>query len=596
VTGVREAYALIPGLIGCFDPTGGLDDRVVRRLESAFGDAGSKTWADAHVAVSWYGISADGDEHALIAVDGDLASAAASRRAPAGPSPDDVRWLTNGFAGIEWDGARRSGLLIRDPSGAKEIYLLRDGDRLIFTTDLALLLRMDGCRLEPDMQVLSRWLANAPLGLGRTLFASVSVLPPGYRLTIDAHGWRAGRYWAPRIVSRTQLTGDDAVAALTEGIAKVVGTLMSGSRTPAVRLSGGLDSGTVLAHAARVARGNGAHRPTGFYGVFEDYPDLDEGRYVTAMADAAGVNAERVGLRPGGLVAGCRAFVTRTGLPPRYPGGRMFAPLVAEVEARQHDLLLDGEGGDELFGAQPFAVGDAVRTGRLATALYMVREAPFTGPGVPVFLLRMALRRWIVEPMLPLGIATRLDQPEQIGPPWLRDRPIALGHRTWPRRVPLWRSKLAWALTSGRDANGVFEHLAASDRVMNIRSGRPFMCAALTELVLSIAPQEAFDHRFDRALQRRAGCGLLADEVRLRQGKTTFNQPLLDGLVGADRDAIERRLGADVLAVSPLVDPVALRAALRKAQDLSDLRSMLALWRVYAAEEWLVALSEMRRR
>ena len=79
------------------------------------------------------------------------------------------------------------------------------------------------------------------------------------------------------------------------------------------------------------------------------------------------------------------------------------------ASARGHgvDVMLDGEGGDELFGWAPHLFADLLRSGRLLAAWRLTRRIPEVGADADLRLRLRAIRKYGVSPLLPAAVKRR---------------------------------------------------------------------------------------------------------------------------------------------------------------------------------------------
>lgn len=89
--------------------------------------------------------------------------------------------LVNGdFAGAIWDGSKNEWILFRDHLGVRPLYLYRDRDLAIFSTDLRGILAVPGVDAAVNVEGLYFFLIIAnSLSMERTDFQNITCVPPG---------------------------------------------------------------------------------------------------------------------------------------------------------------------------------------------------------------------------------------------------------------------------------------------------------------------------------------------------------------------------------------------------------------------------------
>ena len=250
----------------------------------------------------------------------------------------------NGMFGFAlWDDRRRALWVARDRLGIKPLYYMNSGERLLFASDL------NGLRgvIDPAVSKESvlQYLALAYVPSPRTIYEGVQKLPPAHYLWIEGERVDCRRYWEVPAVATWRGTPVEAEEQLLRLLGDAVKLQLRSDVPLGVFLSGGLDSSTIVAMAARqltnplrtltiefpgkqsadahfaqiVAQQNRAHFQALPMGVPEAEQALDE--LVPRMDEPVGDSA----------------------ILPSY----LLAKRAREAGLK---VLLTGAGGDELFG------------------------------------------------------------------------------------------------------------------------------------------------------------------------------------------------------------------------------------------------------
>ena len=326
----------------------------------------------------------------------------------------------------------------------------------------------------------------------------------------------------------------------------------------ALLLSGGLDSSVVAALAAPRAPGLQA-----IAAAFAE-PELDE-----TVVGAQG--RRRHGRRPHhGPHRAARAAGRRRGLPARLgaaaarrPGILIEAPLIAAAARLGAGVVLDGQGGDELFGAAHFLIADRVRRLRPLSAWRLVAPAPVAGrrPAAASRPARVHERR---RPRRARAAASTSGPPApargalHAGVAAPRPR-AALSRQPGPVAVEAPR-RAALVGLAGRHADARARdrrprRLPAPARRHGRRSRRARRCCdlGLVELALRMPPETNFDPVTSRPLVREALRGALPADVLARRDKRDFS-------------ALHHRVLAS--PAEPRAGPAAARRAPRRGRRL----------------------------
>ncbi|MEN3284674.1 MAG: hypothetical protein V7607_5814 [Solirubrobacteraceae bacterium] len=506
-----------------------------------------------------------------------------------------LRGLRGAFALIAWDAETGRALVARDHLGARPLFYASVGATLYVASEIAPLLGLLPRRPEPDRDELARRLVRGTGVHGQTLFTGVREIPAAHALLLDEQGSKLERYWRPQPYAGLAEADEAAAsAALRAGVAAAVDRHSRGRGATGVLASGGLDSSAVLACAVASARAGGRATPAGWLGIPEQ-PELDESPFLHDVAAHCGAESVRIPVPSGPIVPRAIAYLDRWAVPLEHPGGAFFLPVHEAAAARGVTALLDGEGGDELFGCEPLLIGDRLRSGDLAGAARLIRELPGMS-AISARSLAVVARKWVAPALLPpfaLNAVRRIRATRRPTPEWLRAAALEVSREpendTWPGK-PRWRAHLGWVLTDGRDAFGVHDQLRRVASMAGVEDLHPFLDVDLIELVLGLPPQLAFDTSLDRKLLREAMRGLLPESVRLRRDKVYFGPLLRDALTGRDHAAVDRILTSSTLELGDLVNQDALSAMWRGGPERCA-RGPLAWaaesWRAFVLELWL---------
>jgi asparagine synthase (glutamine-hydrolysing) len=484
---------------------------------------------------------------------------------------------------VSWDPAAGDGFLAVDPLGAASLFIHEDGGRLLFASEVVDLLRLLPRRPTPNPGAIVRWLADGTLARGDTLFDGVRRLAGGHVVRLNERGWRTERYWSPRFGGAAEGDAAEQAARLRDGIAAAVERAASAAVRPGILLSGGLDSGTVAAFAAR-------GRPLRSYSaVFPGQPDVDETPTIDALTQHLTLDSRQVAVRQIQTLAPAESYIRRWALPPSSPLLAVHEPLLERAAADEVDVLLDGQGGDELFGESPYLVVDRVRRGRLEAAGELARV---WAPHSPAWRTVVELA---AKGSLPRSAhrAARLSRPRRYAPQWLRPEAARVyvdeqDDWTWKGLVgPRWWAYLADRLTAGRERAGIHDYLRHKAALAAAVGRHPLtQDLELVRLVLSLPPELAFDRSFDRPLLRRSVVGIVPEEIRLKTAKPHFTRLLVDAIGGHDYAAVRTLLGpgAEVYAYVRREAVERLFAATEHERRVHTWA--WTLWRLAVCERW----------
>jgi asparagine synthase (glutamine-hydrolysing) len=255
-----------------------------------------------------------------------------------------VDHLRGMFAYALWDERHDELLLVRDRFGIKPLYYAQVGDVLYFASEAkALLPFLPQVATDPDG--LRDYLAFQFCLAGKTLFAGVSELLPGHRLTVRGGVARAERYWEVYYDldwQHREAWFEERIEALLHDSVR----LHLRSDVPVgAYVSGGLDSSAVAGLASVYAEGP----MRGFTGRFTEGPEYDESAYARLLAEDRGLDLSVVDIGVEDFTREMERVIYHLDFPVAGPGSfPQF--MVSEAAARDVKVILGGQGGDEVFG------------------------------------------------------------------------------------------------------------------------------------------------------------------------------------------------------------------------------------------------------
>jgi asparagine synthase (glutamine-hydrolysing) len=266
-----------------------------------------------------------------------------------------VERLRGMFAFALWDRRRRRLLLARDRLGKKPLYVRRrDGDVLFASEIKALLCHPDVGR-EIDAEALHHYLAFGYTPGDRSIFREIQSLPPGHLAVVDEHGFRMSRYWAPpaaAAASADAVSAAEAPGLVREALAEAVRLRLESDVPLGVFLSGGIDSGAIVASVRSVTSQRIATFTVGF-GAAE--PSFDELPYARLVARRFETDHHEEIIEP--RVAELLPAIVHHFDEPFADSSAVATFIVAQATARHVKVALSGIGGDEAFAGYPRYLG-----------------------------------------------------------------------------------------------------------------------------------------------------------------------------------------------------------------------------------------------
>lgn len=150
-----------------------------------------------------------------------------------------------------WDSRQRRLVLARDRHGVKPLYLWRTGRHLAFASEIKAFLRHPDFSVQVNQAALREYFTFQNLFRQHTLFAGVEQLPPASILTLDEEGERIETYWDYDFSEAEAIGVEEAVETLKSLMARAVERQLVSDVPVGAYLSGGMDSGSIVALAGR---------------------------------------------------------------------------------------------------------------------------------------------------------------------------------------------------------------------------------------------------------------------------------------------------------------------------------------------------------
>ena len=261
-----------------------------------------------------------------------------------------LQQLNGMFAFCVYDRVARRMWLVRDRLGIKPLYYRFDRAGLAFASEIkgihALVAQAPTC----DVASLSEWLYYGNSLGERTLYDGVRQLLPGSCLEIDTvsleHTVR--EYWSLRRQVEQAAPADTrerAVEEIRRLLEQAVQRQIVSDVPVGVFLSGGVDSSAIAAFASRHYQGRLATYSVGF-DFAKDGGELPKAKRVASLYGTEHHEIHIAGEHVGELV---ERMVAHHDLPFADAANIPLYLMAARISA-QTKVVLQGDGGDELFG------------------------------------------------------------------------------------------------------------------------------------------------------------------------------------------------------------------------------------------------------
>ncbi len=258
---------------------------------------------------------------------------------------DFVHELMGMYALAMWEADGNRLRLIRDRLGIKPLYWARvQGGGIVFASEIKALFASGLVAPAIDQRSVSAYLGHGYVPAPDTLYDGVRKLPPAHTLTLKDDGSIAlKRYWRPHGADNVPQDPDGAREHLTELLRESVGLHLRADVPTGALLSGGIDSGLVVALAAERMDGPLETFTVGFEGAA-----VDETPLARLVAERYGTRHHEFRLSADSIAEHMPKLVWHSE-EPLSDASLLPNHLIEQVLADHVTVALNGTGGDELF-------------------------------------------------------------------------------------------------------------------------------------------------------------------------------------------------------------------------------------------------------
>ena len=219
-----------------------------------------------------------------------------------------------------------------------------EGDRLLFGTRLSSVAACSS-ELELEPAALVQFLLHTGVPAPLTIYKNIERIQPGTVLVYGRRAIKSWRYWDLSYRESEQTDARRLAETLRTHLQQAVHSHLpeDSSEKAGAYLSGGTDSSTVLAFASE------RRRPVDSFSIYFENPRYDEISFARLAAQRFGANHHVKCLGPSDAAEAITTLIDYFDEPfanSSAIGGYHCAKLAREIGV---DLLLAGDGGDELF-------------------------------------------------------------------------------------------------------------------------------------------------------------------------------------------------------------------------------------------------------
>ncbi len=487
-----------------------------------------------------------------------------------------------------WEPARRRLFCSRDRLGIKPFYYALTPAGFAFASEIKSVLAAGLVPVRANPEALRLQLVyRARASNETTCFEGVLQLPPAHNAVLADGRLVRSRYWSAEdaLAARDSAARDHA-AGFRDRIEQAVRSHLRSDVPVGACLSGGLDSGTLVALAAR-------QTPSPLRTFSVTYPGTvyDESRYIHALRGQVG-NLDGTETSPDGrdLVD----VLERSTWHYEEPvwGGSVYSwwQVMKSVHAGGIKVVLNGQGADELLAGYPRYYPTYLRQlllqGRLPTLArnfegFRAQQGDLSRMGLWRELATPFWPDWLRKAARVAGRGNAFD--DRFLSPQLRALSSPAAEALARRAFSNLDTHLLTDLTTTR----LPELLQAEDRfsmAFSIESRVPFLDRAFVEYGIALPAAQKIDDGVTKVVLREAMRGTVPDETLDRRDKQGYPTPANDWLRQYGVEYAGDLIGSRRFRERDVFDAAAASAAFDRWR--SGAGSLAGLWTWLSTENW----------
>lgn len=418
------------------------------------------------------------------------------------------------------DSKQRKIFISRDRIGVKPLYYWQQGSILALASEIKQFFQLPQFKKQYNANVCLSYLVSGYENPPETFFNNVFAFPPGHYAEIDISkpDIKPICFWNPNKIEVRKWNEKDTIVEIRAKFSKAVRYRLRSDVPVGGCLSGGLDSSSIFVEMKR-------HSPNTTFNAFSscfDDPYADERPFMNLIIEATSSNHIKIFPDPADFAETFEKFIFHHDEP--VASVSMFAQFKVMEAARTNKIpvLLDGQGGDELFSgywtSYMLALNSMLKNGRLFEISKDILLSLLPGGNNEIFSeILKNFCEFRKRKTMSLPFSLRKDQLQKLNQiktlSWHSEaQKISLSEY---RKAEIFRIHLP-RLLKWEDRNSM---------AFAIESRVPFLDVNLVELMLSIPPEMNLKNGWTKYLFRKAMNDILPCEICWRKDKKGFETP-----------------------------------------------------------------------
>ncbi|MCX9080640.1 MAG: asparagine synthase (glutamine-hydrolyzing) [Candidatus Methanoperedens sp.] len=248
------------------------------------------------------------------------------------------------FAFVIYDKSRNILFGARDRFGKKPLKYFFDGSVFIFASELKAILTQKEVKKEVDWEAIDDYLTLQYVPHPKTGFQNIFKLPQAHYFTLDLNTkkFEIKRYWVLDYSQKLDLSEKEWVKLLEEALKESVRLRMISDVPLGAFLSGGIDSGAVVAFMSQFTK-------VKTFSIGFEEKDFDETYYARMVANRYNTDHHELIVKSTDMTKYIEQLIYQYEEP--YADSSQLPTFILSKFAREYvTVILNGDGGDENFG------------------------------------------------------------------------------------------------------------------------------------------------------------------------------------------------------------------------------------------------------
>ncbi len=258
-------------------------------------------------------------------------------------NPKKLHLLNGMFAFALWDEEKNELFCARDRFGQKPFfYAIGKNGEFIFGSEIKSIMATGLVSKEINLDALSHYLKYSHLHPEQSIYKNIKVLPPASYLTLKNNQINIARYWSADDVKSNKSTEKEAIININKIAQEAIKKQLNSDVTVGAFLSGGYDSGTVVALSSEF-HPNINTIAFGYENQFNELPLAKEiaTKYNTKHTEVK-ADLDTLGELVEEIYSKLDEPISDSSIPASY--------LINKEARKRMTVVLSGNAGDELFG------------------------------------------------------------------------------------------------------------------------------------------------------------------------------------------------------------------------------------------------------